>query len=52
MFGTIGLILAAPLTSAAVRISGDLASARSRAKVEAGSHEAGSDASTIAAAPT
>jgi predicted PurR-regulated permease PerM len=52
MFGTIGLILAAPLTSAAVRISGDLASARSKAGVEAGSHEAGSDASTIAAAPT
>ena len=28
LFGTIGLILAAPLTSAVVRISGDLAAAR------------------------
>jgi predicted PurR-regulated permease PerM len=34
LFGTIGLILAAPLTSAAVHISGDLA--RARAREEAG----------------
>jgi putative heme transporter len=32
MFGTIGLILAAPLTSAAVRISTDLAAARAEAE--------------------
>ncbi len=31
LFGTIGLILAAPLTSAVVRISGDLAAARAEA---------------------
>jgi predicted PurR-regulated permease PerM len=32
LFGTIGLVLAAPLTSAAVRISADLARAREQAK--------------------
>lgn len=32
MFGTIGLILAAPLTSAAVHITGDIARARARAE--------------------
>jgi predicted PurR-regulated permease PerM len=32
LFGTIGLILAAPLTSAALRVSADLARARSRAQ--------------------
>jgi len=31
LFGTIGLVLAAPLTSAALRVSGDLARARARA---------------------
>ena len=30
VFGTIGLVLAAPLTSAALRVSGDLARARAR----------------------
>jgi predicted PurR-regulated permease PerM len=34
MFGTIGLILAAPLTSAAVHISADIAKARSHAEQE------------------
>jgi len=34
MFGTIGLILAAPLTAAAVRISADLARARSELEPE------------------
>ncbi len=34
MFGTIGLILAAPLTAAAVHISADLARARARADAE------------------
>lgn len=32
LFGTVGLILAAPLTSAVVRISGDLAQARAEAE--------------------
>jgi predicted PurR-regulated permease PerM len=32
VFGTVGLILAAPLTSAVVRISADLAQARAEAK--------------------
>jgi predicted PurR-regulated permease PerM len=36
LFGTIGLILAAPLTSAVVKISGDLARARAQAKQTAG----------------
>lgn len=49
LFGTIGLILAAPLTSAVVHITGDLARARDK---ETGSHEGGPDASTIAPAPT
>jgi predicted PurR-regulated permease PerM len=40
MFGTIGLILAAPLTSAAVHISADLAKARARADQEAGGEAA------------
>ena len=34
LFGTIGLILAAPLTSAAVHISADLARARNAAEAE------------------
>jgi putative heme transporter len=37
LFGTIGLVLAAPLTAAAVKISADLA--RARAREEAGSEE-------------
>jgi putative heme transporter len=38
LFGTIGLVLAAPLTSAAVKIAGDLARARAQAEaVESGS---------------
>jgi putative heme transporter len=36
LFGMIGLVLAAPLTSAAVHIMGDLARARAAAQVEAG----------------
>ena len=31
LFGTLGMILAAPLTSAAVKISGDLSEARAQA---------------------
>ena len=37
VFGTIGLVLAAPLTSAGVRIAADLAKARAQAASEAGS---------------
>ena len=47
LFGTIGLILAAPLTSAVVRISGDLA--RARAETEPTPGESGPQ---VAAAPT
>jgi predicted PurR-regulated permease PerM len=36
LFGTIGLVLAAPLVSAAVRISADLSAARAAAEREAG----------------
>ena len=39
LFGTVGLILAAPLTSAAVRISGDLAQARAKAEQTAGGQD-------------
>ncbi|HEY7633612.1 MAG TPA: hypothetical protein VH817_23115, partial [Thermoleophilaceae bacterium] len=34
LFGTVGLILAAPLTSAAVKISGDIARARAEEEKE------------------
>ena len=34
LFGTIGLVLAAPLTSAAVKISADLARARAESEAE------------------
>ncbi len=47
LFGTIGLILAAPLTSAVVRISADLARARAEAEAEPG--EPGPE---VAPAPT
>jgi predicted PurR-regulated permease PerM len=47
MFGTIGLILAAPLTSAIVKISADLA--RARAKAEQQPEEPGPQ---VATAPT
>jgi predicted PurR-regulated permease PerM len=44
LFGTIGLVLAAPLTSAAVRISADLARARAEDAGEpAGDSPAGPD---------
>jgi predicted PurR-regulated permease PerM len=36
LFGAIGLILAAPLTSAALKVSGDLARARAQAAADAG----------------
>jgi predicted PurR-regulated permease PerM len=39
LFGTVGLILAAPLTSAVVRISGDLAKARAEAEQMAGGQD-------------
>ena len=39
LFGTVGLILAAPLTSAVVRISGDLAQARAMAEQTAGGQD-------------
>jgi putative heme transporter len=39
LFGTVGLILAAPLTSAVVRISGDLAEARAKAEQMAGGQD-------------
>jgi predicted PurR-regulated permease PerM len=39
LFGTVGLILAAPLTSAVVRISGDLAQARAKAEQTAGGQD-------------
>jgi putative heme transporter len=41
LFGTVGLILAAPLTSAIVRISADLARTRSDAAAAAGAATAG-----------
>ena len=41
LFGTIGLILAAPLTSAVVRISADLARARAEASPAAGEPDPG-----------
>ena len=39
LFGTIGLILAAPLTSAIVKISADLAQARAKAKPATNGHD-------------
>jgi predicted PurR-regulated permease PerM len=39
LFGTVGLILAAPLTSAVVRISGDLAQARAKAEQMTGGQD-------------
>ena len=39
LFGTVGLVLAAPLTSAVTRISGDLSAARRPREPEAGLHE-------------
>jgi predicted PurR-regulated permease PerM len=35
LFGVVGMVVAAPLVSAAVRISGDLAAGRRRAEAEA-----------------
>jgi predicted PurR-regulated permease PerM len=52
LFGTIGLILAAPLTSACVRISSDLARAReAQSRAEAGEVDPSPDAAQPAAAP-
>jgi predicted PurR-regulated permease PerM len=52
LFGTIGLILAAPLTSAIVRISSDLARAReAQSRAEAGEGDPSPDAAQPAAAP-
>jgi predicted PurR-regulated permease PerM len=52
LFGTIGLILAAPLTSACVRISSDLARAReAQGRAEAEERDASPDAAPPAAAP-
>jgi predicted PurR-regulated permease PerM len=52
LFGTIGLILAAPLTSACVRISSDLARAReAQSRAEAGEGDPSPDAAQPAAAP-
>jgi putative heme transporter len=46
MFGTIGLVLAAPLTSAAVKISADIAAGRAEEEVEGGgSADAGEEPS-------
>jgi predicted PurR-regulated permease PerM len=39
LFGTVGLVLAAPLTSAVTRIAGDLSAARRPIEPEAGLHE-------------
>ena len=39
LFGTVGLILAAPLTSAVVKISADLAKARAKAKPATNGHD-------------
>src|SRR6185437_16950210 len=51
VFGMIGLVLAAPLSSAAVHISADLARARASASVEAGDEAAtaASEAPTVGA---
>ena len=46
LFGTIGLILAAPLTSAVVRISADLARARAEASHAPGEPGPGGAAAT------
>jgi predicted PurR-regulated permease PerM len=52
LFGTIGLILAAPLTSAIVRISSDLARAReAHDRAEAGERDPSPDAARPATAP-
>lgn len=50
LFGTIGLVLAAPVTSAVLRISSDLALARARADEEA--QQQAQAAATAAPAPT
>ena len=39
LFGMVGLVLAAPITSAVVRISADLAKVKAKAEAEAGSRE-------------
>jgi putative heme transporter len=53
LFGTIGLILGAPLTSAIVRISSDLARARAaKSQAEAAERERAPDAAQPAPAPT
>jgi putative heme transporter len=52
LFGTIGLILAAPLTSACVRISSDLARAReAQGRAEAEERDASPDTAQPSAAP-
>jgi predicted PurR-regulated permease PerM len=48
IFGTIGLVLAAPLTSAAVRIAADIGRAREQA---AGQASAGPDPGVAGASP-
>ncbi len=53
LFGTIGLILAAPLTSAIVKLSGDLARARARtAEAETGQREGSAEPAVSASGPT
>jgi predicted PurR-regulated permease PerM len=53
LFGAIGLILAAPLTSAVVRISADLAHARERrSEADADEPDRSSDSTRAAPAPT
>jgi predicted PurR-regulated permease PerM len=52
LFGTIGLVLAAPLTSAAVRISADLARARAEAPAAPSSTPPEADLGGIAGAPS
>jgi predicted PurR-regulated permease PerM len=52
LFGTIGLILGAPLTSAVVRISSDLARARAGSEAEAAEREQSPGSAQPAPAPT
>ena len=53
LFGTVGLVLAAPLTAAGVRIASDLARARAQAEERAESPEPGpGDVGMGATAPT
>jgi putative heme transporter len=52
LFGTIGLVLAAPLTSAALHISTDLALARARAETQAAETPANGPPATVEAEAT